>query len=218
MSMGPKPPGSPLSGRRVCGAGPAGPRRDKGAVRFHKGQGRRWPDLAYIRGLGYGRCPGPVDGRRFNKTGWPIGRTTASRSISTPLAPSDQIWKMSAAGGPARQITKRGGRLAMQSPDGLYYYSTQTYHDLWRVPVEGGEETLVRSGVGAFHFKPAPGGTYHISKNQETGGQAIQFLAFATQRDTVILSIPDQLIGPALEVSSDGRTPSTPCRKSRKAI
>lgn len=119
---------------------------------------------------------------------------------------SDQIWKMSATGGPARQITKRKGRLGMESPDGLYYYYTQTYQDLWRVPVEGGEETPVRAGIRAFHFKPAKDGIYHTSKNQETGGQAIQFFSFATRRDTVILSIPEQLVGPSLEISPDGRT------------
>ena len=47
------------------------------------------------------------------------------------------------------QSTKHGGYEAFESADGklLYYTKVRTRRELWSVPVEGGEETLVVSPV-----------------------------------------------------------------------
>jgi Tol biopolymer transport system component len=56
-----------------------------------------------------------------------------------------QIWKVSAEGGPATQVTRHGGFEAFESSDGrfLYYTKERDVGGIWRVPVEGGEETLL---------------------------------------------------------------------------
>ncbi|MCZ2157616.1 MAG: hypothetical protein LC114_27590 [Bryobacterales bacterium] len=57
---------------------------------------------------------------------------------------TQQIWKIAAEGGAARQITQNGGSEAEESPDGRYiYYSRRSVPGLWSTPAEGGKETLV---------------------------------------------------------------------------
>jgi Tol biopolymer transport system component/DNA-binding winged helix-turn-helix (wHTH) protein len=57
-----------------------------------------------------------------------------------------QVWKELASGGAAIQVTKQGGHAAFESPDGKYLYYAKTYYAnpaIWRVPVNGGDETPV---------------------------------------------------------------------------
>lgn len=64
---------------------------------------------------------------------------------------SDEIWKVPARGGPAVQVTYAGGFDAAESPDGRdLYYSKGFFSGVWRMPVAGGEETLVVSGPLAY--------------------------------------------------------------------
>jgi len=56
---------------------------------------------------------------------------------------SAQTWKVPAAGGNAIQLTKRGGGPGIESMDGKYFYYHMATQELWKVPVEGGEEALV---------------------------------------------------------------------------
>ena len=60
-----------------------------------------------------------------------------------------ETWKIPAEGGNGIQLTKHGGGPGMESVDGKYFY----YHKsqaIWKVPVEGGEETLVTSERANF--------------------------------------------------------------------
>jgi serine/threonine protein kinase/Tol biopolymer transport system component len=61
-----------------------------------------------------------------------------------------QIWKLP-LGGTALQITRTGGFIGFEGPDGFLYYvkSPQTGSGIWRVPVGGGAETLV-----VPHYRP----------------------------------------------------------------
>ena len=57
---------------------------------------------------------------------------------------------MPASGGAAIQITRHGGTTATESPDrGFLYYAKEAkfFTSIWRVPIAGGEETLVVSGL-----------------------------------------------------------------------
>ncbi len=55
-----------------------------------------------------------------------------------------QVWKLPSEGGPAVQVTRKGGREAFESPDGKsVYYHKRDVPGIWRVPVEGGEEAQV---------------------------------------------------------------------------
>jgi dipeptidyl aminopeptidase/acylaminoacyl peptidase len=62
--------------------------------------------------------------------------------FSSDRTGSDQVWRVPAAGGPAVQVTKKGGFCPRESPDGrsVFYWNSGT---LWRMPVEGGEESRI---------------------------------------------------------------------------
>jgi Tol biopolymer transport system component len=64
-----------------------------------------------------------------------------------------EIWRRSVEGHDAVPMTRGGGRVPRESPDGkhVYYAKPRTdasykWVDLWRVPVEGGEEIPVLTG------------------------------------------------------------------------
>ena len=57
------------------------------------------------------------------------------------------MWKISPDGGEALPVTRQGGYVALESPDGKHLYYTKTgipenAEGIWEVPVEGGAETL----------------------------------------------------------------------------
>ena len=115
----------------------------------------------------------------------------------------NQVWKMPAEGGQAVQVTKHGGVMAFESPDGkiLYYARGWDVPGLWKVPVEGGEETPVfeKPDVFSQSWGLTREGIYYC--NASTRG--IEFFSFATHKIT-------QIAKPAylrwtLAVSPDGR-------------
>jgi Tol biopolymer transport system component len=61
-----------------------------------------------------------------------------------------QLFKMSAGGGPAVQMTKTGAFAPIGSPDGKWLYYDKPGGSLWKLPVEGGDETQVLPD-GAVH-------------------------------------------------------------------
>ena len=80
-----------------------------------------------------------------------------------------EIWKVSAAGGEPRQVTRNGGTLALASPDGafLYYLKDENlpfnqHSQLWRMPIEGGEEQLVIERVFSRNFAVTEKGIYFM--------------------------------------------------------
>jgi serine/threonine protein kinase len=56
-----------------------------------------------------------------------------------------QVWKMPAEGGKATQVTRHGGFTGFESMDGKYFYYvlTPVGGSIWKVPLDGGDETLV---------------------------------------------------------------------------
>ncbi len=115
-----------------------------------------------------------------------------------------QVWKMPAAGGPAVQVTRRGGYGAYESPDGrlLYYAKTYSYGKtgLWRVPVEGGEETQIGDWlVSAYNFTVAGDGVYFIGSKEPQGGFPICVWRPSTRR-VERLGMIDKLVAPGLTV------------------
>ena len=75
-----------------------------------------------------------------------------------------QIWRMSARGGDAVQVTQRGGTYAKESVDRKYLYYGRTgafTTGLWRVPVPGGEEVEVVPNLASYgNFAVASDGLY----------------------------------------------------------
>lgn len=55
-----------------------------------------------------------------------------------------QIWKVSAHGGEPQPVTTDDGIVPQESPDGKWlYYTRGDESGLWRVPISGGDETMV---------------------------------------------------------------------------
>jgi len=120
-----------------------------------------------------------------------------------------QVWKAPAEGGPAVQVTRQGGREAFESPDGKFvYYTRLGVSGIWRVPVEGGEETLVLNRGEQGHWAVLHQGIVLLNR-RATPGPAIEFFSFATQQSARIAALPKEAttsIGPpGLAVSPDGR-------------
>jgi len=119
-----------------------------------------------------------------------------------------QVWKMPAEGGQAVQVTKKGGFAAFESPDGktLYYAKGRNAPGLWRLPVQGGEETLVLEQLGAGlwgYWAVVQDGIYFYNANTK----GIGFFNFATHKVTEIAK-PEKAplwYNPGFAVSPDDR-------------
>jgi len=119
-----------------------------------------------------------------------------------------QVWKAPADGGQAAQVTRQGGREAFESFDGNFVYYAKGFGipGIWRVPVAGGEETLVLDepvlGLWALLDK----GIYFVNL-KATPHATIDFFNFATGSTMRVAAIEKelQLTSPTLAVSPDGR-------------
>jgi Tol biopolymer transport system component len=94
-----------------------------------------------------------------------------------------QIWKAPKDGGEPVQVTRSGGYVAFESPDGKFiYYNKFSEPGLYRMPAQGGEETrilqtLSPAGVGGAwsNFEVTSKGVYFLPDRK-----TIQFLDTAT--------------------------------------
>ena len=77
---------------------------------------------------------------------------------------SPQIWKVPVAGGSASQVTRDGGVEPIESMDGtsIYYLHFRT-QSLRKVPVGGGEETVVINGVRLSQWAVTENGVFFIT-------------------------------------------------------
>ncbi len=121
-----------------------------------------------------------------------------------------QLWKKPAEGrGEAVQVTRLGGREGFESLDGSFVYYTKGFGipGIWKIPVAGGDETLVFAeplqGLWAMIDK----GLYFVNLNA-TPHPTIEFYNFATSRSTKVATVEKdlQLVYPSLAVSPDGRS------------
>jgi len=82
-----------------------------------------------------------------------------------------ELWRMLADGGAARQLTYKGGAVNRESPDGRWiYYVRHEQPGLWRVPADGGAETIVLDRVSSELYRAwAVGrkGIYYTFKNEK---------------------------------------------------
>jgi eukaryotic-like serine/threonine-protein kinase len=115
-----------------------------------------------------------------------------------------QIWSMPAEGGEPIQVTRGGGRVAFEGPDGQSLYFAQGFGvtSLWRVPVQGGEEKQVLGQVYWQNFTPANGRIYFV---ELTDKPILHFLNLTTgtkQR----LGAFDRPLSFGMTISPDGRS------------
>ncbi len=121
-----------------------------------------------------------------------------------------QVWKVPVEGGAAVQLTKNGGFRTYESPDGKFiYYSKLDASGLWRIPVEGGEESLILDQLqkGYWHaWAVVDEGIYFINPAPKPPA-TIEFFSFATRRITRIASLEKESYkwGSHLAISPDRR-------------
>jgi Tol biopolymer transport system component len=121
-----------------------------------------------------------------------------------------EVWKIPPAGGDAIQLTRNGGAMAGESPDGrtLFFHrewvSMAIPTSLWKMPVEGGEETKVLDSVGPGNWAVVDQGLWFINWTTP-GDAALQFLEFASGKVTKVAPI-SKTLAPGLAVSPGGRT------------
>ena len=130
--------------------------------------------------------------------------------VSTRSGESE-LWKVSwtrpSRTGEPVQVTRKGGYMAFESFDGrfLYYSKLGQPFSLWKLPVEGGEETRVLEAMQAPYFAVAREGIYFIPRPDPGKGSSIHFLSFTTAKAAPVVTIegwPDA----GVTVSPDGRT------------
>ncbi len=120
------------------------------------------------------------------------------------------MWKAPTEGGPAVQVTQNGGFAAFESPDGQFVlYAKFTEPGIWRVPVVGGEETLVldllQPGLWGY-WAVVEEGIYFLNAEAKPR-PAIEFYRFATRRAMHVF-VPEKdavYANPGLALSPDGR-------------
>jgi len=126
--------------------------------------------------------------------------------FSSNRSGTEEVWKVPAEGGAVAQVTHGGGSGAQESPDGkmLYYVKRDGNGGLWKMPVVGGQETLVVPDVYGVNYSVTNKGVYftpHIGRDYTSW---VNFLDFATGTTTQIVKTKPLDLG--LGVSPDGRT------------
>ena len=123
-----------------------------------------------------------------------------------------QIRKIPKEGGPAVQLTKDGGFEGFESPDGkfFYYAKGRRMPGIWRIPVEGGEETPVldEHKAGFWRHWAVSDSGIHFATAEVPAHPLIEFYGFATGNVAFVcrLDKPIDLSRPGLSVSPDGRS------------
>ncbi|MBK5291447.1 MAG: PD40 domain-containing protein [Acidobacteriia bacterium] len=126
----------------------------------------------------------------------------------------EEIWKMPAGPGgrpgDALQMTRAGGWMPLESPDGktLYYSSVTGEMGIWKVPVQGGEEERVTGPtswqIGFFGFAVTAEGIYYTAAPDARNRNFVRFHSFATGQSQPVVAAEGRF-GLGLSVSPDGR-------------
>jgi Tol biopolymer transport system component len=96
-----------------------------------------------------------------------------------------QIWKLPVKGGSPVQVTKNGGIYGLESSDGRFlYFLKYDVPGIWKMPINGGEESLVLDRSHRILFRDwavAKKGIYFISFETHPEG-TIEFFEFSTRK------------------------------------
>jgi Tol biopolymer transport system component/DNA-binding winged helix-turn-helix (wHTH) protein len=119
-----------------------------------------------------------------------------------------QLWRVPFQGGSPLQVTRSGGVYATESSDGRYlYYSKLEQPGIWRMPLNGGEETRLLAqpaGFAWFDWALAPTGIYFLNASAEPNGR-IEFFDFASHATIPVFPLQTPFYRPkGLALSPDG--------------
>jgi Tol biopolymer transport system component len=118
---------------------------------------------------------------------------------------SFQVWKMDAAAVESAmgrsaalvQLTRKGGRGGLESPDGSFFYYAKTWGpgSIWKVPVSGGKEELLIESLASHHlFSVVEDGIYFVPPFEPGTAAEIRFYRFLTGRIESVVRLPERLI------------------------
>src|SRR6476620_240623 len=125
-----------------------------------------------------------------------------------------EVWKVPSVGGGATRVTRDGGFAPVESHDGrfVYYVKGLQRGGIWRVAVEGRDETFVVDG-------PTPGfwgywallkdGIFFATQERNVHAPAlVQYFDFATQRTRIVgpLDAPAIAFNPFFAITPDGKS------------
>jgi Tol biopolymer transport system component/DNA-binding winged helix-turn-helix (wHTH) protein len=115
-----------------------------------------------------------------------------------------EIWKVPSQGGASVQVTRNGGLVAFESPDGTALYFTKTENDatLWRSGLDGSGETAVVQRVAHRGFAVSGDSIYYL--RVEPTGETIRRFRLATREDTRVAGLAKTGYY-GLALSPDGR-------------
>ena len=119
---------------------------------------------------------------------------------------------MPSRGGPAAQVTRKGGFEGFETGDGhfLLYVRGRETPGIWRVPAGGGAEVLVASGdqVGYWRCWRVAFGRIYFATATPPAGPRLEMLDLASGviKPITQLSKPPDATIPGLAVSPDGRS------------
>jgi Tol biopolymer transport system component/DNA-binding winged helix-turn-helix (wHTH) protein len=125
---------------------------------------------------------------------------------------SMQIWKVPSAGGAAVQVTKLGGFEGFESVDGKYFYYAKGrgLPGIWKVPVGGGEETLLVDShqAGLWRYWALTDKGVYFATAEVPSHPVIEFLNFATNKISLIAKLNTPLFrtDPGLAIAPDGQS------------
>jgi Tol biopolymer transport system component/DNA-binding winged helix-turn-helix (wHTH) protein len=116
-----------------------------------------------------------------------------------------QVWKAHYPEGGTIQLTQNGGTSPVESADGFLYYSKSMNSDeIWKIPADGGPESLVLKIPDLdcwCRWALAPAGIYFIAQKSERQG-TLFFYDFVGKKPTEILGFEKSVEFPA--ISPDG--------------
>ena len=117
-----------------------------------------------------------------------------------------EIWKMPAAGGEALQVTRNGGYIALESPDGKWLYHARicSASELWRLSLSGGTEQKIAEPVIGGSLGMASRGIYFSRPARKDGNTDIEFFSFTTGKITPVATTARPLFW-SVSPSSDER-------------
>ena len=111
-----------------------------------------------------------------------------------------QVWKMPANGGEAVQVTAGGGVESQESPDGRdLYFDKYGVPGVWKIPLTGGEESLVPELSGALSWALAGRGVFYINPDSNP---AVAFYDLATRRVTRVAGVQEVRARSALHLAA----------------
>jgi Tol biopolymer transport system component/DNA-binding winged helix-turn-helix (wHTH) protein len=118
-----------------------------------------------------------------------------------------QIWKMAVAGGGAEQITRAGGSVAIESPDGKeIFYTKQQEAGLWRLQA-GGKETMILDSLepaDSLNWAVTAKGIYFIQR-KAAALPAIVFFDLNRRKTRLIAPLGNSQGYYGLSISPDGQ-------------